>query len=414
MRKLVAVTVPVIAVLTVVALISCMQPESVGAQAREQKPDAAPAGNAAPEGKAGPVVAQAGEKEPAPAEGKKPADTEPAGKEPEADLKSFFAKSLHATGEGMRYWYEEENGFMQVTGIPYKDLGCKNCHADSCDKCHAEKKDEKMVFTTAKAKKKDTCLACHKRTGASMNFNKKAGVQDVHFARGMGCTDCHKGIDVHGDGKSYKSMRAPGAVKVSCTSKGCHDKFETKKIYHRVHKRNKNIHCNACHVSSTITCVNCHFDDFLARGGKRVAGENFFPGKSWTLLVNYEGKLTTGNAQTLVGKGKKFVAYVPYFTHSVVKKGRNCSACHGADAVVKMAKGEAVEMARFADGKLTHIEGVVPFVPELIKWPWLDKDKDGKWVELKSDEKPIIQKAAYAKPLTAEQLRKMSRKKKDQ
>ena len=72
---------------------------------------------------------------------------------------------------------------------------------------------------------------------------------------------------------------------------------------HKKHKK-KNIACAACHVSSTVTCVNCHFDKFLEE--KKRQG-NFFAGKSWTLLVNHEGKVTTGNAQTLVSKGKKFV-----------------------------------------------------------------------------------------------------------
>ncbi len=388
MRKLILV-VPLAIVLLVIALFGCMQPDKADAQGDQ--------------GKA------------APAEGEKKAGGETAKKEPEACLKSFFDKSLHATGEGMRYWYEEENGFLQVTGIPYNDkrIGCTNCHADSCDKCHAEKKGDVMVFTTEKAKKNETCLKCHARAGAAMKFDKKAGIEDVHMAMGMGCVDCHSEVDVHGDGKSYSSMRSPNAVKVSCSAKGCHDELDTTTPYHKVHKKNEKIHCNACHVSSTITCVNCHFDDFVARGGKRVAGENFFPGKSWILLVNHAGKVTTGNAQTLVGKGKKFVSYVPYFTHSIVKKGRNCSDCHGADAAVKMAKGEAVDIATFADGKLSHAQGVIPFIPELIKWPWLDKDKDGKWVELKSDEKPIIQNGAYAEPLTPEQLKKLSLKIKD-
>ena len=48
-------------------------------------------------------------------------------------LPSFFQKSLHATGEGMRYWYEEQGGFMAVTKIRYAQLSCKNCHVQSCD-----------------------------------------------------------------------------------------------------------------------------------------------------------------------------------------------------------------------------------------------------------------------------------------
>lgn len=44
---------------------------------------------------------------------------------PSPCLRSFFTKSLHFTGEGMRYWYEEAGGFMRITGIPYRDLDCK-------------------------------------------------------------------------------------------------------------------------------------------------------------------------------------------------------------------------------------------------------------------------------------------------
>ncbi len=316
--------------------------------------------------------------------------------------KSFFKKSLHATGEGMRYWYEEKGGFMQVTGVPYKDLDCKNCHADSCDVCHADKKDGTCLFSVAKAKKEETCLQCHARTKKARALDKAAGITDVHLAKGMGCSDCHSAADVHGDGKEYHSMRDPGAVKVSCTSGKCHQNLNKAIRPHSVHKRAK-IHCNACHVSSTVTCMNCHFDKFLEEKSRKG---NFFAAKSWTLLVNHEGWVTTGNAQTLVGKGKKFVAYVPYFTHSVVKEGKKCTDCHGTDAAKAIAAGKPVEMAKFANGKVTHFKGVVPFVPELLKWPWLDK-KDGKWVELEGGGEPIIQKACYVEPLTEKQLKKL-------
>jgi hypothetical protein len=334
-------------------------------------------------------------------------EKKPEEKKSSEECKSFFEKSLHFTGEGMRYWYEEEGGFMQVTGIPYKDaaLQCTTCHADSCDKCHADKKEGKCIFSLEKSRKSDTCLQCHVRAKTAMKFDSEAGTQDVHFAKGMVCSDCHKGVDVHGDGKSYKSMRAPDAVKVSCVSGDCHKNLDKEIRPHSAHKK-ANIACAACHVSSTVTCVNCHFDNFL-KVKKRVPGGNFFPCKSWTLLVNHEGKVTTGNAQTLVGKGKKFVCYVPYFTHSVVKEGRKCADCHACDAVMKMASGEPVEIAKFESGKLTHYSGVVPFVPDLIKWPWLDKDKDDNWVELKNDEKPIIQKAGYAEPLTEDQIKRL-------
>jgi len=376
MRKGLIYVIPVLVAVFALALYSCKQADKM------EKP--------------------AGEK---PAEAAKPlAQAEGT---PEIDVD--FTKSLHYTGEGMRYWYEEHNGFMQITGIPYKDLGCKKCHADSCDKCHGEEKDGKLVFSKEKANDSKTCLKCHARAGAAAKFDKKAGVKDVHTELGFACSDCHKAADVHGDGKEYHSMRDPNAVKVSCSSSDCHSDLNKHIEAHKAHSKN-NIDCTACHVSSTITCVNCHFDDFLARGGKRVPGTNFFPNKSWTLLVNHDGKVTTGNAQTLVGKGKKFVSYVPYFTHSIVKEGRKCQDCHGNEAAAKMLDGGKVEMGSFKDGKLSHAKGVIPFVPEKLVWPWLDKDGD-KWIELKSDEEPIIQNAAYAEPLTEKQLKMLKMKK---
>jgi len=406
MRKLSILIVPVLVLVFGIVLVSCMQPGKVDAQAQTNEPAAQQ--KEEPAGEKEPLIAQGEGDKP---EEKKAPEEKPAQEKPEKEktppCKSFFEKSLHYTGEGMRYWYEEQGGFMQVTGIPYKDLGCKNCHADSCDKCHAEEKDGKMVFTTKKANKKETCLKCHARAGAAAKFDKKAGVKDVHTEAGMVCNDCHKGMDVHGDGKEYHSMRDPEAVKASCTSEECHSEIDMELEPHKKHV--KNIDCAACHVSSTITCVNCHFDDFLKRK-KRVAGTNFFPNKSWTLLVNHEGKVTTGNAQTLVGKGKKFVVYVPYFTHSIVRDGKKCEDCHGSERAASMIKGEQVEMGTYKDGKLTHAQGVIPFVPELLKWPWLDKDGE-EWKELDSDEKPIIQNACYAKPLTKKQLYMLKMKK---
>ena len=60
--------------------------------------------------------------------------------------------------------------------------------------------------------------------------------------------------------------------------------------------------------------------------------------------MNYKGKVTSGIGMSLVYQGKPFVVYGPYFTHSVVKKGRSCEDCHKNEAVEKMKKGEQVPM----------------------------------------------------------------------
>jgi hypothetical protein len=328
---------------------------------------------------------------------------------------SFFDKSLHHRGEGMRYWYEKDDGFMQITGVPYDELSCKNCHIKTCDPCHAEKKGEAMTFSTEKARKTETCLPCDGREALSMKFDKQADKNDVHFAADMACADCHEGEDVHGNGKEYTSMRQKGALNARCEN--CHKKeseeapaFDTDIIAHKQH--NKSHHCAACHVQSTMACMNCHFGEFLATGKKKG---NFIPAKDWLLLINYEGKITSATAMTFVhkkmdkpnAKGEPFVVYAPYFTHSVSKKGRDCYSCHGTEAVKSMNNGSPLRMSTYKDGQLDSFKGVVPVIPGLLKWEYLDK-KDGQWIVLPVDEEVKYQMACYGTALTKKQLKKLA------
>ena len=313
--------------------------------------------------------------------------------------KSFYHNSLHATGEGMRRWYEEDNGFMNITDIPYAKLDCKNCHADSCDRCHTERNGGKKVFSLQKARNSEMCLECHARQKVTMKVDKALGIEDVHATAGLECTDCHGAKDVHGDGAKYGSMRDPGAVEAACIN--CHADVAKANPSHKRHI--KNIDCAACHVSNTITCYNCHFDSFMATG-KRPG--NFIPGKDWLLLVNHEGKVTSGNAQTLVYKGKKFIAYVPYFTHSIMKKARQCDDCHGAEASKLLNEGGHVPVVKWEDGKLKPFKGVIPWIEGKLDWVYLDK-KESKWVPMPNMSPDLTQRAGHATPLTEKQLRRL-------
>ncbi len=336
-----------------------------------------------------------------------------AGSQPE---NSFFEKSLHHSGEGMRYWYEKADGFMQLTGVPYNELGCKNCHIKTCDSCHAEEKDGTMTFSTDKARKTETCLPCHGREKLSMKFDKKAGADDVHFAADMTCADCHEGEDVHGNGNEYSSMRQEGALNAKCEN--CHtaesDKAPAISMDIKAHKKHsQSHHCSACHVQSTMACLNCHFGEFLATKKKKG---NYIPTKDWLLLINYEGKVASATAMTFVhkkmdkanAKGEPFVVYAPYFTHSVSEKGRDCDSCHGTEAVKTMNNGTQMRMSTYKDGKLTCVNGVVPVVPNLLKWEYLDK-KDGEWVVMPVKGEVKSQMACYGTMITKEQLKKLAK-----
>ncbi len=312
---------------------------------------------------------------------------------------SFFHKSLHYTTEGMRFWYEEEGGFKNVTGIPYSELDCQTCHTATCDVCHAEKQGEKFSFSTAKAQQSETCLTCHSREAATFRFGKNMGMLDVHIANDMVCTDCHKAEDVHGDGTFHRSMRDTNAVKTACTD--CHEP-DTELRAHTVHKGKLN--CNACHVKYTTTCMNCHFDNFLASGSRKG---NFQALPANVFLVNYNGKVTTANMQTLVYKDEKFIVYAPYYTHSVQANARTCDECHGTDLVKKIKNGEKVAAMEYQDGKFVPHNVAVPVVPDQLTWPFLTKEGEN-WVVLNNDKKVHVQMACYGTALTEQQIKKLA------
>jgi hypothetical protein len=152
-----------------------------------------------------------------------------------------------------------------------------------------------------------------------------------------------------------------------------------------------------------MSCYNCHFDRFLETG-KRAG--NFIKDKNSLLLVNYDGKVTSGIAMTIAGKGKGFVAYAPYFTHSVMKKGRPCEACHRNEAVEILKEGGKVPLIAFEDGEVKTWKGVVPLIEGGLTFVFLDKDGE-KWKPMEIEGDPLEQHAAYAEPLTAKQLKKL-------
>lgn len=309
----------------------------------------------------------------------------------------FFKASLHYDAHGMAYWYSKENGGIEkLTGIPYDKLTCNSCHAKTCDRCHKVEKEGIPAYSVKQAKSMENCLSCHAREKALLGVIKKGEIKDVHFSKGMECMSCHTAREIHGDGKRYVSMREPGAMDVNCEK--CHQKPAT--ISHKIHK--DKLDCTACHVRQVITCANCHMDTFIKTGKKMK-----IPLRNWVFLINYNGKVVSGNIQTfVVNKNQTFVVYAPYFSHHVVKPGRNCEECHGTDIVKEINKGE-IEITRIENGKLVNIEGVIPIV-EGVKYKNAYMEYvDGKWIPLENPEEPLHQFAAFGKPLTKGQLRKL-------
>lgn len=311
---------------------------------------------------------------------------------------TMFHKSLHYTARGMEYWYDKANGGLEIlTGIPYSELSCKNCHVANCDRCHLTKIDKIQVYSTKAAQNQEMCLECHAREASVIKTDRQANQLDVHFAKDISCMDCHSGREVHGDGIVYNSMKEANAMVTRCEN--CHAKISEIKS-HTVH--GAKVDCKACHERQVVSCTNCHFET-LFKENKRMA----IPVSGWVFLLNYYGKVTSANMQTfVVDSNKTFLMFAPQHSHSIMAKGRECDECHASRILQQVKKGK-IKLTWLKDGKLDNLKGVIP-VGENVTWEMVYQDrKDGQWVTIEKPLAPKLHYAGYGKPLTSEQMKKL-------
>jgi hypothetical protein len=311
----------------------------------------------------------------------------------------IFLSSLHHTSSGMGYWYDKKNGGLEtITGVPYSDLGCKNCHVVSCDDCHKTDVAGKTAYSTKAARDQGMCLKCHAREAATMKTDKAENHVDVHVQAGLQCMDCHTARDVHGDGTEYVSMKQVGALSPKCES--CHQKV-AQTLSHTAHSGK--LDCKACHVRQVVSCTNCHFDT-LVKTGKRVS----VPVSGWVFLMNYNGKVTAANMQTFVVPAKKtFLMFAPQFSHSVTKSGRSCEECHATEAA-KEARSKKVKLLWLDKSGVQQARGVIP-VAVGAKYDLVFQDfQDGKWSVIENPAEPLIHYAGYGEPLSDAQVAKLA------
>jgi hypothetical protein len=311
----------------------------------------------------------------------------------------FFLSSLHYTAEGMGYWYDKANGGLEtITGVPYSELACKNCHVSSCDGCHKKETGDRFSYSTQTAKNQEICVKCHSREASIMKIDKEENNLDPHFSSGMHCMDCHTAREMHGDGIEYHSMKQPGAMDAKCET--CHESISQSKS-HTVH--GDKLDCTACHVRQVVSCTNCHFET-LVKEKKRVAK----PVSGWTFLMNYNGKVSSANMQSFVAPGDKtFLMFAPQFSHSILKDGRKCEECHASKNLKQVEKGK-VKLTWLKDEKVENLKGVIP-VTEGVQWGLVYHNyENGQWIPVEKPSPPRLHYASFGEPLTKEQLKKMA------
>jgi hypothetical protein len=344
--------------------------------------------------------------------------------------------SLHfkRTGKGT-FYHKENGGFEKLTGVPFDKLACVHCHqksgqradgwplpdpyAPSCTDCHDSSKNPSVNSPAI-------CLECHSRQSAEVGFFKSLpepkdlGWQDLHVRRGMTCTSCHTGDQLHRSADGETTMLVPGAIGARCEH--CHEPAKLSPASHAVH--GDRLACAACHVKSVLTCNNCHFETELAVNGKFK--RPISQGRGFVMLLNRKGSGPGGKDQvypatyqSLVYKDKTFYTVAPFFSHTIMEKGRPCKDCHESAVLKEYDKTGKIPVATWNPTKksLDEVQGIVPIPPdwaEALQFDFADFTGDvtqpgqkDKWVFLKKGADLTQMLQTVAAPLTKEQLDKL-------
>jgi hypothetical protein len=320
---------------------------------------------------------------------------------------SHFSTSLHATREGKRTAYKKENGGMElITNIPMDSLTCLKCHATTnadgtpvsdatyvpgCNDCHN--------FAAGNTVNGDRCYACHNRQTYERDaYPDSTAAGDVHRKKGMTCISCHSKQEVHGDdGVAYTSWLDSGAVKTQCTD--CHPKSGLSvNTSHTIHAQTDKVNCLACHTTSIVSCINCHFETLLVTGKNRAMAKT----KGFELLLKRNGQVYSGSFMTFTYKGKSNYILAPFRSHLIQKNAKTCADCHnnlgGTNSAINEYNSTGyITMAKWdsATKKINIKTGVIPIPPTwrtALKFDYATYTGDSsnmtsdptKWVYLKS------------------------------
>ncbi|CAD6492063.1 MAG: Cytochrome c7 c [Candidatus Argoarchaeum ethanivorans] len=249
------------------------------------------------------------------------------------DVAENFATSLHYTGAGMKNEYAKyaAKEFEIDMDEYYSTWKCAKCHATTCDKCHVGYEAKMGHGDQAQEITIETCDPCHFKKQTStfvgdMPMHKsEAPHADIHYEKGLICTDCHGAADLHGDGNTYASQLE--AVKTTCED--CHSspgktvkgmtvtQYSTDVGAHAMH--GDKLDCTACHTGWALTCTGCHLD---TRKGTQFSADEFYLG------VASDGKIKPFMKMETMYNNATHVGYGEWFSHTVTDKAKDCAFCH--------------------------------------------------------------------------------------
>lgn len=318
--------------------------------------------------------------------------------------------SVHGTAKGMEYWYNQADGYGKQIGVEYSTLECKNCHVYNtklsgtsattpCLACHPASAADPLVAnydSVSYAK----CMGCHSRQGAEIAMN----LPDVHRAKGMNCGSCHNGAEIHGGADKNTMLETLSTQCQDCHKPGGTAPVAQSNASHNIH--GAKLACQTCHMTGSVTCYNCHFNDEIVNKTK-TAYKRF---ADWLFLGNYRGKVYPLNFQSVEYKGETFNAWGPFHGHTITADGRACNACHNSANVQEYFKTGKMVVTKWDEPtrQVLHMTGVIPVPADYassLSFDYVTKLTGGAWsfVETGPDRTHML----YATPLTAGQMAKI-------
>lgn len=242
------------------------------------------------------------------------------------DIAANFTTSLHYTAAGMKGEYERGAGGhygLDVDAL-YEKGNCVKCHATSCTVCHGEDGHGQEMSI-------EICDKCHYKKQTSLYVGDLPGHKDegphadIHYEKGLICTDCHSAEELHGDEIIYEHQQQA----VTTTCEDCHispgkvvkemdvKQYTTEISSHEIH--DGKLYCTACHTGWTTTCVNCHLDTLKA--DKIVTDEFYLAVASDGMIKPFLKMSTSYDNETHTGYG----AWMP---HTITPVAKDCAYCH--------------------------------------------------------------------------------------
>lgn len=257
------------------------------------------------------------------------------------EIAKNYTLSLHYTAAGMRKGVSPRFNAAEREAFDAKvfEQSCRSCHA-SCGDCHVKSPKVAGVNTglldghqfIAKAEEK-TCALCHGGRVWPEFTGDYGGTPDIHYRKGMTCTDCHAGSQFHGTGMAFGD-RKEVTNKPSCTD--CHPmeylgNAKTKET-HATHA--DSVSCSACHTASAYRqCSSCHEGKGATSSPAIVLGKNPRDPAQLTTLRLIPTVRTTFKEHAGISMSD-FDALPNYWDtvpHNIAKRTdrtRDCGTCH--------------------------------------------------------------------------------------